>query len=125
MAAQGQIERYARHRTYITWANLVLQASNLVGVDASRLEARQGYEMNFAARRPAYSARGSMRASLLPSLNRPLSRRAQARHARVRLLTTRVDGPSPIIWIWAVQLLGLAETPLTFARREGKRPSYF
>jgi dTDP-4-dehydrorhamnose reductase len=58
----------------ITWADLALQAANLAGVDASRLEVRHGHQMNFAARRPTYSALGSIRANLLPSLPHALDR---------------------------------------------------
>jgi dTDP-4-dehydrorhamnose reductase len=58
----------------ITWADLAVQAATRAGVDASRLEVRHAHEMNFAARRPAYSALTSMRANLLPSLENALDR---------------------------------------------------
>ena len=69
----------------ITWADLALQAATRAGVDASRLEVRHGHEMNFAARRPAYRALGSMRGKPLPSLNNALDRflgRYQAQRRR-------------------------------------------
>lgn len=58
----------------ITWAGLALKASEMAGVDPSRLEARQGAGLNFLAARPAYSALRSARAVLLPSLDDALGR---------------------------------------------------
>jgi dTDP-4-dehydrorhamnose reductase len=58
----------------LTWADFALQACRLAGVDASRLDARSRASMPYAAPRPAYSALGSERAVLLPSLDDALVR---------------------------------------------------
>lgn len=58
----------------ITWADLALKASDMAGIDASRLEAVSGTQLNYVAPRPAYSALHSERAILLPSLDDALSR---------------------------------------------------
>jgi dTDP-4-dehydrorhamnose reductase len=58
----------------ITWADLALKASEMAGVDASRLEARSGSSMGYIAARPRYTALHSERAVLLPTLDDALSR---------------------------------------------------
>jgi dTDP-4-dehydrorhamnose reductase len=57
-----------------SWADLAAQAAKLAGVDASRLEARPSRELDFAARRPSYSALASARGTLLPALDDALGR---------------------------------------------------
>jgi dTDP-4-dehydrorhamnose reductase len=58
----------------ITWADLALKASEMAGIDASRLEARPSSQLNHAAPRPLYSALHSERGILLPALDDALSR---------------------------------------------------
>jgi dTDP-4-dehydrorhamnose reductase len=58
----------------ITWADLALKASEMAGIDSSRLEARPCSKLDHVARRPLYSALRSERAILLPSLDDALSR---------------------------------------------------
>jgi dTDP-4-dehydrorhamnose reductase len=58
----------------ITWSDLALKASDMAGIDASRLEARSYADFNYSAARPVYSALHSERAILLPTLDDALSR---------------------------------------------------
>jgi dTDP-4-dehydrorhamnose reductase len=61
----------------ITWADLALKASEMAGVDASRLEVIPCSKANHIAPRPLYSALHSERAILLPTLDDALSRYLQ------------------------------------------------
>jgi dTDP-4-dehydrorhamnose reductase len=58
----------------LTWAEFALKACEMAGVDASRLEARPAHLLGYLAKRPTYSALGSERAILLPSLDDALAR---------------------------------------------------
>jgi dTDP-4-dehydrorhamnose reductase len=60
----------------VTWAALASQAAATAGVDASRLECRSSRELQLAARRPRYSALGTARAGILPTLTDALRRYA-------------------------------------------------
>jgi dTDP-4-dehydrorhamnose reductase len=57
----------------ITWHALAHKTCELAGVDASRLEARRCATLGHLAVRPAYSALGTERAVLLPSLDDALA----------------------------------------------------
>jgi dTDP-4-dehydrorhamnose reductase len=67
----------------VTWAELARKACAVAGVDASRLQEVPATEAGYAAVRPAYSALGSERGMLLPSLDDALARylRALEEHA--------------------------------------------
>jgi dTDP-4-dehydrorhamnose reductase len=69
----------------ITWADLALRASGLAGIDASRLEPRAGGLLNYIAPRPVYSALGSARGLLLPSLDHALARYLELQKAGVQM----------------------------------------
>jgi dTDP-4-dehydrorhamnose reductase len=58
----------------VTWAELARLAARLAGLDEGLVNARPSSELGFAAPRPAYSALGSERGALLPSLEDALSR---------------------------------------------------
>lgn len=58
----------------ITWADLALRAARLSNVDVSRLHACRGDQLQLVARRPGYSALGSARSVLMPSLDDALGR---------------------------------------------------
>jgi dTDP-4-dehydrorhamnose reductase len=60
----------------VTWAALASQAAATAGIDASRLECRSSRELRLAARRPRYSALGTARAGILPTLTDALRRYA-------------------------------------------------
>jgi dTDP-4-dehydrorhamnose reductase len=58
----------------LTWAELALKASEVAGIDPGRLETRPSATFGYVAARPAYSALGSERGMLLPSLEDALRR---------------------------------------------------
>ena len=58
----------------LTWAEFTLRAAKLASVDHRNLHARPSADLNFTANRPAYSALGSSRSSLMPSLTSALDR---------------------------------------------------
>ena len=58
----------------VTWAELALRAAELARADASRIEACASGELGLTARRPAFSALGTARTPLLPSLDDALGR---------------------------------------------------
>jgi dTDP-4-dehydrorhamnose reductase len=58
----------------VTWAELALRAARLARVDASMLQPCAGKTLRLAARRPRYSALGSDRAAVMPSLDDALDR---------------------------------------------------
>jgi dTDP-4-dehydrorhamnose reductase len=58
----------------LTWIALAGMAASAAGIDTSRLEARRGADFHFQARRPDYSALGSQRGVLLPSLGSAIAR---------------------------------------------------
>ncbi|WP_019140603.1 family 1 glycosylhydrolase [Noviherbaspirillum massiliense] len=58
----------------VTWSGLALQAAELAGADASRLEPCPGDRLGYVAARPAYSALNSGRGTLLPALDDALQR---------------------------------------------------
>ncbi len=60
----------------ITWAGFALQAAGAAGVDATRLECRRSDELRWPARRPRYSALGSGRTRVMPTLADALTRYA-------------------------------------------------
>jgi len=67
----------------VTWAELARKACEVAGVDPRNLQERPAAELGYAAPRPAYSALGSERGMLLPSLEDALGRyiRALEEHA--------------------------------------------
>ena len=62
----------------ITWAGLARKACEAAGVDASRLVEKPAAECGYKAVRPGYSALGSERGLLLPSLDDALARYMKA-----------------------------------------------
>ena len=58
----------------VTWAEFTLRAAKLASVDHRNLHARPSAELKLTANRPAYSALGSSRSSLMPSLASALDR---------------------------------------------------
>ena len=62
----------------VTWAELARKACDVAGVDASRLVERPATESGYVAVRPNYSALGSERGLLLPSLDDALARYIRA-----------------------------------------------
>lgn len=62
----------------VTWAELARKACALAGVDAGRLVERPAAELGYVAVRPGYSALGSERGLLLPSLDDALARYIKA-----------------------------------------------
>jgi dTDP-4-dehydrorhamnose reductase len=58
----------------LSWAEFARLAARLAGLDESLIEERPSSSLNFAARRPAYSALASERGALLPALEHALSR---------------------------------------------------
>lgn len=58
----------------ITWSDLALRAARLANIDASGLRACRSEHLQLAARRPGYSALGSVRSVLMPSLDDALGR---------------------------------------------------
>lgn len=67
----------------VTWADLILQASEKANIDPSRLELRTCEEMGHIARRPIYSALSSEKAILLPTLDDALNRYDELRRHRI------------------------------------------
>jgi dTDP-4-dehydrorhamnose reductase len=63
----------------VTWAELARMAAHAAGLDGSFVHARPHAELGFAARRPAYAALASERATLMPSLEHALARYVRAR----------------------------------------------
>lgn len=68
--------------TAVTWAQLASMAAEAADVDGSCVEAMSSARLGYLARRPAYSALGSERALLLPSLSDALTRYAGVRAER-------------------------------------------
>ena len=58
----------------LTWAEFTLRAAQLASVDHRNLHARPSADLKFTANRPTYSALGSSRSSLMPSLANALGR---------------------------------------------------
>ena len=58
----------------ITWADLARTVAEMAGLDTFRIEARPTRELGLLAPRPLFSALGSERGSLLPSLSHSLHR---------------------------------------------------
>ena len=58
----------------VTWSSLLWRAAELAQVDPSPVQACPSEQLHFIARRPVYSALGSGRSSLMPSLDDALSR---------------------------------------------------
>jgi dTDP-4-dehydrorhamnose reductase len=67
----------------VTWAELARKACEVAGVDSRGLQERPARELGYVAVRPGYSALGSERGMLLPSLEDALGRyiRALEEHA--------------------------------------------
>ena len=63
----------------ITWAELARRAAKLAGLDANLIDSRPAKSLGFIAPRPKYSALGSKRSVLLPSLESSISRYFQER----------------------------------------------
>lgn len=70
----------------ITWSDLVRQAAELAGADAGCVDARPMRTLGLVANRPEYSALGSERGALLPSLDDALSRYIHERADLIGLL---------------------------------------
>ena len=68
--------------TVVTWAQLGSMAAEAAGLDASGIEAMPSARLGYLASRPGYSALGSERAMLLPSLADALTRYVAARAER-------------------------------------------
>jgi dTDP-4-dehydrorhamnose reductase len=69
----------------VTWADLARQATELAGVDASKLQCCRSDALGWIARRPAFSVLRSARCTLMPSLGDALTRyiaHTVPRHAR-------------------------------------------
>jgi dTDP-4-dehydrorhamnose reductase len=62
----------------VTWADLARKACEVAGVDPRGLQERPARELGYVAVRPAYSALGSERGMLLPSLEDALGRYIKA-----------------------------------------------
>ena len=62
------------NRGALSWAEFARLAARLAGLDESLVEGRPSGSFNFAARRPSFSALGSERGALLPSIEHALSR---------------------------------------------------
>lgn len=60
--------------TALTWENLAKQALRIAGLSDKKLKSAPVEKFNYAARRPRYSALGSSRGVLLPSLENSLER---------------------------------------------------
>jgi dTDP-4-dehydrorhamnose reductase len=58
----------------VTWATLVCRAAELAEVDPSPVQACRSEQLRFRAKRPSYSALGSVRSSLMPPLDDALGR---------------------------------------------------
>ncbi|HEV2610876.1 MAG TPA: family 1 glycosylhydrolase [Noviherbaspirillum sp.] len=58
----------------ITWADLALKATEMAGIDSSRLETRTCSGLGYVAARPMYSALGTRKAVFLPSLEDAIAR---------------------------------------------------
>jgi dTDP-4-dehydrorhamnose reductase len=58
----------------LSWAEFARLAAKHAGLDESLVEGRPSGSFNFAARRPSFSALGSERGALLPSIEHALSR---------------------------------------------------
>lgn len=58
----------------VTWAALVWRAAELAEIDPSPVQACRSEQLGFRARRPTYSALGSVRSSLMPALDDALGR---------------------------------------------------
>jgi dTDP-4-dehydrorhamnose reductase len=69
----------------LTWAGLAYRIADVFDLDASLIEARSLNEMNLPAPRPFYSALGSEKGQILPSLENALERYAGEK----RLIETR------------------------------------
>jgi dTDP-4-dehydrorhamnose reductase len=69
------------NRGEITWADLAKAAARLADLDADLVQPCYATELRFAAKRPAYSALGSERASIMPALDDALPRYVAARRA--------------------------------------------
>ncbi len=65
--------------TPITWADFACKAAELAGVSTKSLRPRPSAELGYVASRPGYSALGSERGLLLPSLDDALARYLQLR----------------------------------------------
>ncbi|MDB5948683.1 MAG: dTDP-4-dehydrorhamnose reductase [Massilia sp.] len=68
--------------TAVTWAQLGAMAAEAAGLDASAIEAMPSERLGLLAKRPGYSALGSERAMLLPSLADALTRYIAVRAER-------------------------------------------
>jgi dTDP-4-dehydrorhamnose reductase len=58
----------------VTWAELALRAARTAGLDESLVQICRSDDLNYVARRPKYSALGSQRASLMPTLDDAINR---------------------------------------------------
>ena len=69
----------------ITWSDLARQAAKLAGADAGCVDARPMRRLRLVANRPEYSALGSERGALLPSLDDALFRYVKERAGLIGL----------------------------------------
>jgi dTDP-4-dehydrorhamnose reductase len=58
----------------LSWADLAKRAAEMAGITSGNIEARPAYTMGFNALRPHYSALGSERGQMLPTLEDALER---------------------------------------------------
>jgi dTDP-4-dehydrorhamnose reductase len=65
----------------ITWADLAVRAARMAGLDADQVEPCLWATLPFIARRPAYSALGTGRSAVMPSLDAALERYFHQYHA--------------------------------------------
>lgn len=65
--------------TALTWTELATTAAHIAGLNARKVEACLGADIGWTAPRPRYSALGSERGSMLPSVEHALERWVRAR----------------------------------------------
>ncbi|HEX5817273.1 MAG TPA: sugar nucleotide-binding protein, partial [Gemmatimonadales bacterium] len=70
------------NRGAVTWAELAQRAADIAGLDASLVLPVPARELGYRAERPRYSALGSERATIMPTLDDALERCLAARGAR-------------------------------------------
>jgi dTDP-4-dehydrorhamnose reductase len=74
----------------LTWAAFAALAADRAGLDASAVEAEPTERLGLAARRPLWSALGSSRGAILPSVQNALGRYFDQRAAYLREIEARL-----------------------------------
>lgn len=77
------------NQTALSWAQLARKAADLAGISSERLQERTALQLRSPAQRPAFSAMGSERGRLMPSLDDALARYL---HLRAQAETEDVTG---------------------------------